>query len=209
MAGIAIRVSIRRTSASTRARNALARSGLPRAVVVAALVAAVAAAGWRADDSAGIAASRAIIERTNAARADAGLPPLTVDPRLTRAAEAYAREMARDGRFDHVARGGAGVESRAEAAGYTGWEYLAENLATGAGRPDADAIVARWLESPEHRRNILAPELRDAGVACYLAAGRYWCAQEFGARIEKAPGSHITAVIDPAFRRAIVDFLTA
>lgn len=28
-----------------------------------------------------------------------------------------------------------------------------------------------------------------------------------GARIEKVPGTHITAVIDPAFRRAIVEFL--
>lgn len=158
---------------------------LLRAALVAALVAVIATSGRASGgsrDGVDAAVARTIIERTNAARADAGLPPLSIDPQLTRTAAAYAREMARHGWFDHTARDGAGVEARAEAAGYADWEYLAENLATGAGRPDADAVVARWLESPDHRRNLLAPELRDAGVACYVASSRYWCAQEFGAR---------------------------
>jgi uncharacterized protein YkwD len=157
-----------------------------RAAVVGVLVVAVAAAGWRADarspEGIDVPAARAIVEQTNSARAAAGMPPLAVEPRLTRAAETYAREMARDGWFEHTDPTGAGVEARAEAAGYSDWEYLAENLATGAGRPDADEVVGRWLESPGHRRNILAPELRDVGVACYVANERYWCAQEFGAR---------------------------
>jgi len=156
-----------------------------RAAVVGALVAAVAAAGWRAErsrDGIDATAARAIVEGTNAARAAAGLAALRVEPRLTRAADTYAREMARDGRLEHTDPSGAGVEARAEAAGYTDWEYLAENLATGAGRPDATALIGRWLESMSHRRNILAPELRDVGVACYVASERYWCAQEFGAR---------------------------
>ncbi len=153
-----------------------------RAAIAATLLATVAATGMRSSAGDDLAVSRNIIERTNASRADAGLPPLSIDPQLTRAAQAYAREMAHDDRFDHTAPNGAGVDARAEAAGYTGWEYLAENLATGAGRPDADAIVARWLDSPDHRRNLLAAELRDAGVACHVASSRYWCAQEFGAR---------------------------
>ena len=43
---------------------------------------------------------------------------------------------------------------------------------------------------------------RGAGTPTRLAAAIP------GARIEKVPGSHITAVIDPAFRRAIVEFLS-
>lgn len=156
-----------------------------RVALIAALVAVVATAGRPSDaarDGVDTAVARAIVERTNAARADAGLPPLATNPHLTSAAEAYAREMARDGWFDHTGADGAGVEGRAEAAGYADWEYLGENLATGAGRPDADAVVGRWLDSPSHRRNIVAPELRETGVACHAAGGRYWCAQEFGAR---------------------------
>jgi uncharacterized protein YkwD len=160
--------------------------GAGRAAIVGVLVVAVAAAGWRADarsrDGIDVHAARAIVEQTNAARAAASLPPLAIEPRLTRAADAYAREMARAGWFEHTDPTGAGLETRAEAAGYTDWEYLAENLATGAGRPDASAVVGRWLESLSHRRNILAPELRDVGVACFVADERYWCAQEFGAR---------------------------
>ena len=71
-------------------RPLIATTFVLRAAVVAALLAMVAAAG-PASSGDNLAVSRAIIEQTNAARADAGLPPLSIDPRLTRAADAYAR----------------------------------------------------------------------------------------------------------------------
>ncbi len=169
------------------ASNSDARRAARRAAIIFGLIAVIAAAGWqasgRANNGIDAAVTRGVIDRTNLARTESGRLPLEANPHLTRAAETYAREMAQNGRFDHTARDGAGVDARAEAAGYTNWEYLAENLATGAGRPDAGAVVDRWLESPDHRRNILAPELRDTGVACYVVGGLYWCAQEFGTRI--------------------------
>lgn len=157
-----------------------------RAAVVIALFGLCAATGWTASGRihGGFDAAVApdVIEQTNAIRANAGLPPLSANPQLTQAADAYAGEMARRGWLAHTTSDGAGVESRAEAAGYVDWAYLAENLATGPGAPAADALITSWLNSPGHRRNILSPDLREIGVGCYVAGARYWCAQEFGAR---------------------------
>jgi pimeloyl-ACP methyl ester carboxylesterase len=79
--------------------------------------------------------------------------------------------------------------------------------------PDALAAIARVPRGPidaaklAHVSNpvllLVGRSDRSAGMPARLAAAIS------GARIEKVPGSHITAVVDPAFRRAIVEFLTA
>ena len=181
----------RRLSADVAGRRGAADSAVVRAarraaVVIALLAVAVAAdrvSSGQAHAGVDAAVARGVVERTNASRAAAGLPPLSTSPQLTRAAEAYAREMARRSWFAHTGLDGASIETRAEAAGYANWEYLAENLATGAGAPAPAAVVSGWLASPDHRRNILSSDLRETGVACYAAEARYWCAQEFGARM--------------------------
>ncbi len=145
--------------------------------------------GWAAaqgpHDGADRSVARRIVELTNAARERNAQPPLTVNPQLTLAAEAYARDMARRGWFDHFGPDGAGIEARAEAYGYDDWDFLAENLATGTGSPDPAGLVASWLNSTDHRGNILSSDLREIGVGCYVVSGspsRFWCAQEFGTR---------------------------
>jgi uncharacterized protein YkwD len=155
---------------------------------LAALAAALALAGAGGDHAGDGGARRtagAITDRTNGARAQQGLPPLTLDPALTRAAGAYARELARSGVLDHNGPGGSTVDTRAAAHGYDDWTFLGENLATGSGAPDAAALVEAWLRSPEHRRNLLSPDLSEFGAGCYVISGagpRYWCALELGAR---------------------------
>ena len=77
--------------------------------------------------------------------------------------------------------------------------------------PDAIAAIAKASRAPldvAQLAHVTSPVLllvgrsdRGAGTPNDLAAAIP------GARIEKVPGSHITAVIDPAFRRAIVEFL--
>lgn len=134
------------------------------------------------DGAPGDAASMIIIDRTNEERARYGLAPLVTEPVLTRAAAAYARELARDGRLDHAGAGGSTVDSRAEAQGYSGWTVVAENLAEGAGAPDAAAVVEAWMRSAGHRRNMLSGALTEVGVACEPAQGGYLCVAEFGVR---------------------------
>ncbi len=141
------------------------------------------------------AVEAAVVARINTVRADHGLARLAVAPRLRRAAEHHARNMARHGYFSHSwsngARFGTWIRRFWPGPGYTSWA-AGENLFWSG--PDATAakVVRRWLLSPGHRANILRPEwmrvgvgvvrVRDA-VGTYRSARRVTiAAAEFGYR---------------------------
>ncbi len=95
----------------------------------------------------------------NHARVQDGLQPVRVDARLQAAADGHARdEMARSF-FAHVNPDGCDTNCRAGAAGYPG--PAGENLAKD--HRSAEEVVAAWLLSPAHRRNVLAPQYRTVG----------------------------------------------
>ncbi len=132
------------------------------------------------------AASKSIVETTNAFRKAEGVPALGVDRALERAAQRFARFMARTGRYGHGADGHTPAE-RATAQGYA-YCIVEENLAMvyrseGYESPEALAagMIDGWKESPGHRRNMLEPAVTQTGVAVALAAdGRYFGVQMFG-----------------------------
>lgn len=134
---------------------------------------------------------QAVIDLTNAQRTQQGLPPLTVSPELTSAARSYALTLAQGNFFSHTGLDGSTFISRDEAAGYRGWDYLEENLA--AGQTSPQQVVTAWLNSPEHRANLLSPRVHEIGVGhVYLAGstyGNYWV-QEFGDRPGYQPVSY-------------------
>lgn len=103
----------------------------------------------------------ALFAAINNARARQGLGSLRADPRLAAAARAHAAAMAADDFFDHRGPDGAGLAARVVRAGYA-YSRIAENLAAGHDR--ATDVVATWLLSEGHRRNLLDAEARDAGV---------------------------------------------
>jgi len=90
----------------------------------------------------------------NAFRAVEGEAPLRRNAKADAAALAHAHDMARRGFFGHQGSNGSSVGGRLKAAGcrFTG---AAENIAKGQ-RSDAE-VVAAWVASPGHRRNMLAP----------------------------------------------------
>ncbi len=102
-----------------------------------------------------------LLEAVNAARAARGLAALRLDPRLARMADSQAHAMATEDFFAHRGPDGQGLTARLATFGYP-YSFAAENLA--AGLHDADEAVAGWLQSPPHRRNLLAKEARDAGT---------------------------------------------
>jgi uncharacterized protein YkwD len=55
------------------------------------------------------------------------------------------------------------VDDRVDAAGYD-WASVAENIA--GGYPSIDAVVAGWVKSPSHCKNLMSPSFREAGLAC-------------------------------------------
>ncbi|MGI8727480.1 MAG: CAP domain-containing protein [Solirubrobacterales bacterium] len=122
-------------------------------------------------------ANRAQLEQAafcliNAVRAKRGLPRLSASPALKRAARTHSNDMDRDNYFAHVAPGGTDLLGWVRGTGYLegsrGYR-LAENIGFGEGSAGSPAgIVAGWLESPSHRKNILNPELKDAGMGAAI-----------------------------------------
>lgn len=111
-----------------------------------------------------------IIELTNGERARAGLPPLRAEPRLTRAAQLQADQIAQTGRLDHVITSAAypRPEDRLAAAGYP-WQAYAENIASGY--DNAGTVVSGWMQSSGHRANILNPAYTEIGVGVAIDSG--------------------------------------
>lgn len=97
----------------------------------------------------------------NQAREEAGLMPLTENPVLGEVAMAYSNRMAMEGFYGHEDPEGNQAEDRIAAAGYLA-QMTAENIA--AGQPDAQMVVEGWLDSPEHRANIMNPDFREIGA---------------------------------------------
>jgi uncharacterized protein YkwD len=104
----------------------------------------------------------------NETRTTAGLPPVRGVRTLTTAASYYSAWMVLGRYFSHRGAAGSTVTSRLEFFGYLrpGERFIVgENLIWATG-PEAtpEAIVESWLESPEHRVNLLRPGFRDLGV---------------------------------------------
>jgi len=124
----------------------------------------------------------AIVTLTNDLRAQHGLPPLAANGALTAAAQAYAETMAMNDWFAHDGPNGSTLSSRVQAAGYTGWSYLAENLYRGFYGEPAANIIQMWAASPAHRSAMLSDAATEIGVGCYVSGDYRWCVQDFGAR---------------------------
>lgn len=102
------------------------------------------------------------LARVNRARQEEGRSPVAADPRLDAAAQRYAELMLSQGFYGHVTPEGGTPRSRAEAAGYGQFVFLGENIAQGLFTPDE--VVERWLDSPDHRRNILEARATETGL---------------------------------------------
>ena len=98
----------------------------------------------------------------NVYRAEAGLGPLRLDARLTRAATARMQEMMDGQWWGHASPDGTPPFVWITAADYN-YVAAAENLA--AGFETTGLLVQSWIESPGHRANILNGLYADCGIA--------------------------------------------
>jgi uncharacterized protein YkwD len=119
-----------------------------------------------------------VVELTNQERAAAGCGAVDVDDRLAAAARGHSEDMVARDFFDHVNPDGDGPGDRARAAGY---DWLAsENIAWGY--RTAEDVVAGWMNSDGHRRNLLDCDVVAIGVGVADSSrGPYWT-QKFGRR---------------------------
>jgi uncharacterized protein YkwD len=112
-----------------------------------------------------------IVERTNDIRRGRGLASLRVDDRLARAARAHSEDLARRDDGGHLGGDGSLPDVRAGRTGYA-WTFIAENVAVG--QQAASQVVAQWMDSPEHRSNIVSREAIHVGVGYAFRAGTRW-----------------------------------
>lgn len=121
------------------------------------------------------------LELVNRARAAHGLSRLELGRDLDEAAQAHAQDMLRRGYFSHTSPEGKNVQDRYIAAGGSRWELVAENIAKcdNCAPQVTDATVEwlqeGWMNSPEHRANILRPGLTrfGFGIAADAQQGLY------------------------------------
>jgi uncharacterized protein YkwD len=115
-----------------------------------------------------VALANAALCLVNQERSSRGLEPLKLNRRLTRAAVGHARDMDARGYFSHDTEGGGTFVDRIRKVGYVpahAFPSLGEDLAWGSGTLGTPrAIVQGWMESPEHRANILSTKFREAGM---------------------------------------------
>ncbi|HEY1472578.1 MAG TPA: CAP domain-containing protein [Pseudolabrys sp.] len=102
-------------------------------------------------------------------RTNNGLPAVTLDPELTRLAEAQAATMAKRDKLDHNA--GKPFVARLKASGYDA-KRAAENI--GAGYHTLAEAFSGWRDSDPHRANMLLAGATRIGIAAiYTPSSKY------------------------------------
>jgi hypothetical protein len=129
----------------------------------------------------GIVEVNALVDGTNQNRVTNGLPNLQTNPLLQVAAQDKVNDMVAKGYFAHTSPQGIEPWYWFQQAGYN-YLYAGENLAMNF--TDSQDVTTAWMNSPEHRANILSTQFTQVGIA--TAQGTYdgkpviYVAEEFG-----------------------------
>jgi uncharacterized protein YkwD len=98
----------------------------------------------------------------NQARANRGIRRLCVHPKLTKAARAHSAHMIRKDFFGH-----GNIGRRLERYNYN-WRTYGENIGGGSDRYRRPGnVFKRWMNSRNHRSNILKRGFREIGIGTY------------------------------------------
>lgn len=108
------------------------------------------------------------IAKMNAARQSAGLQPYAVASDLTSVARSHSANMASSGSLYH---------NPSLTSDVSNWQAVGENVGEG---PDVDDIHTAFMNSPEHRANILDHDFTQVGVGVSVDKnGIIWVTEDF------------------------------
>lgn len=137
---------------------------------------------------------QAVVEQTNQIRMEHGLSPLKRVDGLNKSARYHAADMNFNDYFDHNTLDRVEGDlstvcdtwNRIEAF-YDDWLALAENIAAGQRVPEM--AMEGWMNSPDHRHNILSDSYWEIGVGFFQGEGeyRYYWVQNFGRTNDRFP----------------------
>jgi hypothetical protein len=133
---------------------------------------------------------------TNQARVDKGLPPLTWDDKVAKAAATHAQVMAGRGAVSHQFDGEPELGARLVAQDVR-LARVSENV-------DYDQSIqsafASFMNSASHRTNILDPEIDTVGIGVAEAGGQFYIAQDFIRQVSTVSDAQAEKTIADAFR---------
>ena len=109
-----------------------------------------------------------VLRLINEERAAAGLSPLADSTLLDQAASVRSREI--NETFSHTRPDGRTCYTALAEVGAT-YTHASENIAIGQFTPEE--VVAGWMNSAGHRKNILTEDFTQTGIAAYPASGEY------------------------------------
>jgi hypothetical protein len=109
------------------------------------------------------------VSAINSARTAAGVAPLSIQGDLLRISRVWSQTMATAGHIFHNTNIANLVPSN--------WQTVGENVGMG---PTCDSIAQAFMNSPEHRRNILDPAFTTVGVGVVDSPdGTVWVTEDF------------------------------
>ncbi|HEY4011098.1 MAG TPA: CAP domain-containing protein [Acidobacteriaceae bacterium] len=128
----------------------------------------------------GTVAEQYLFNAANQERMRRGIPPLTWDETLHRAAQRHAGEMAARESISHQYPGEPALEERGRAAGAR-FTVIAENVAEAWSAP---VIHDAWMESPDHRANLLDRRVTSVGISVQQRHGQLYAVEDFDRSVE-------------------------
>lgn len=121
---------------------------------------------------------KTLLEWVNKERTDRKLGPLNLSADLRKVAEGHSRDMASRRKLTHLSSGRKSFEDRLLDAGMFFIE-IGENVATSE-TFDGAFIHQGFMDSPEHRDNILNPNFDTIGISVvYANDNKYYVTQDF------------------------------
>jgi uncharacterized protein YkwD len=118
---------------------------------------------------------RQIFDAANEARRAQGVARLKWNASLAQAARQHAAAMARQDSLSHQFPGEPALSARAAHAGVY-FISLSENVAQG---PDAESVSDQWVKSPDHRQNLLDPDMNVIGIGVVERHGELFAVEDF------------------------------
>lgn len=192
MPGIARQLAPRRALAGIAALIACMAMALPQLAQPAHVFAASNCTTARTDLTPDVE-ERALVQRINDYRAQAGLGTLAVSPALMATAAWKSNDLGSNAYFAHDDTFRSWSQRFVD-CGYAGTPTIAENLA--AGYADAASTFEQWRTSAGHNANMLNATMRAIGVARARVPGSpfgwYWTAT-FGGIVDTNAGVTVTA----------------
>jgi uncharacterized protein YkwD len=121
------------------------------------------------------ATTNTIFAYTNNSRAANGLAPLVWNGQLGCLALSWSQYLASTNGFYHR-----DLNAVIRSPGYGGYHTLGENILQGPASLSAADMHNLWMNSPDHRANILSPAYTSMGIGLAYANGSVWATENFG-----------------------------